>query len=53
MGKDTIFSDDLLGNNVSRGQKISAKNKDIVMDSNRPPRRDEYHEGFILRGECL
>lgn len=53
MGKDTIFSDDLLGNNTLRGQNISAKNKDIVMDSNRPPRRDEYHKGFILRGDCL
>lgn len=52
MEKDTIFSDDLLGNNASRGQKISAKN-DAVMDSNRPPRRDEYHEGYILRGDCL
>ena len=52
MKQEKLFSDDLLGNNASRGQKISAKN-DAVMDSNRPPRRDEYHEGFILRGECL
>jgi hypothetical protein len=50
MEKDTIFSDDLLGNNTLRGQNISAKDSS---DSNRPPRRDEYHEGFILRGDCL
>ena len=51
MENNKTFSDDLLGNNVSRGQEVSAK--DTLMDSNRPPRRDEYHEGFILRGDCL
>jgi hypothetical protein len=51
MEKEKLFSDDLLGNNATRGQEVSAK--DTSMYSNRPPRRDEYHEGFILRGECL
>ncbi len=47
----TAFSDDLLGNNTAGESESSAH--DAAELNSRLPRRDEYHEGFILRGDCL
>ncbi len=43
------LQDDLLGQNVKNAPQETA----LESLQHRKPRRDEYHEGFILKGESL
>lgn len=48
----TADSEDFLGKNAGKkSEKVSAR--DALLSDSRPKRRDEYHEGFVLRGDCL
>ena len=48
----TADSEDFLGKNAGKkSEKVSAH--DASLSDSRPKRRDEYHEGFVLRGDCL